>query len=271
MIGLIAKGTHDFVKKTSYSDKREINAFLSGYREAAGLVSMGVCVLPVIISGQWPFSGAKTLRGEARCLVSQGDGSDNDEVYESVLKFYPEIESQYDEVVVAFIPEKTVEQCPMVEACNIGRLSACFDIAAWFVDSLPHSTEVSDFKLGRHGMKALSLGVFVNILVTRLYFMSIVSRAMLVQMRSAICGIIMEKLSVVTAKQNTTFPAEEDIRPVMFAQAVRAHMRAYPGLMCRLSEMLCNVSDELLMQASETPDRLFKDILDISLSRFYGR
>lgn len=264
MIGVIAETAHGAVFQQQGHIGEQAARFLAGYHEAAGLVGMGVQMLPVVLVGQWPFPGTGELGEEKRCLVGLNDGSGNNSVYDSVLRCHPAISRNVDETVVSFISVELFQQFPMGEALNVGRLSACFDLAAWFVDALPGKASRGRYELTKWEVRALFLGVWVNILVTWLYGMDVLSRRTLHRMRLAICGIVMEKLALL--KLGRKF--QSGVKPLPVQRIVDVYMGMYPGMMGRISGMLSFCPEEYILQPSDHPEMLCWDVLDKSLNFF---
>lgn len=264
MIGIIAETAHGAVFQQQGHVGEQAARFLAGYHEAAGLVGMGVQMLPVVLVGPWPFPGTGGPGEEKRCLVGLNDGSGNDSVYDSVLRCHPAISRNVDETVVSFISVELFQKFPMGEALNVGRLSACFDLAAWFVDALPGQASKGRYELTKWEVKALFLGVWANILVTWLYGMDVLSRRTMHRMRLAICGIVMEKLALL--KLGRKLPGSAVPLPV--ERIVDAYMGLYPGMMDRISRMLSCCPEEYILQSSDYPEALCRDVLDKSLNFF---
>ncbi|MCX8667647.1 hypothetical protein J3T99_08480 [Acetobacteraceae bacterium B3987] len=262
LIGVIAETAYGAVFQPQGRIEEPADRFLAGYHESAGLVGMGVQMLPVLLEGQWPFPGTGRPGHEKRCLVGLNDGSGNNSIYDSILRQHPPLIREVDEIVISFIPVDMFQRCSVSEALNIGRLSACFDLAAWFVDTLPGHTSSGFYELTKRDVKVLSLGILTNILVTWLYGMDVLSRRALQKMRLAICGIIMENLAALKlgprAYNNT---ASETC-------LVEAFMGAYPGMMDRVARMLACCSEDDILQTSVSPERLCRDVLNKSLNFF---
>lgn len=267
MIGVITETTHGAVFQQQGYIGEQATRFLAGYHEAAGLVGLGVKVLPVILTGQWPFPGTGTPGNEKRCLVGLGDGSGNDGIYDSVLRFYPALTRDADEVVISFIPSDSIQASSKGEILDIGRLSACFDLAAWFVDALPDRASRGAHDLTKWEVKALSLGVWVNILITWLYGMDVISHRTLEKMRLAICGIVMEKLALLAASRRPCVRACST-SPLSVQCLVETYIELYPGMMGRISAMLTCCSEDYILQSSTSPEELCHTILARSLHFF---
>ncbi|MBA5727488.1 hypothetical protein CPA56_05775 [Bombella sp. TMW2.1889] len=264
MIGVIAETAHGAVFQQQGHVGEQAARFLAGYHEAAGLVGMGVQMLPVVLAGRWPFPGTGELGEEKRCLVGLNDGSGNNSVYDSVLRCHPAISRNVDETVISFISVDMFQKFPMAEALNVGRLAACFDLAAWFVDALPGKASRGRYELTKWEVKALFLGVWVNILVTWLYGMDVLSHQTLHRMRLAICGIVMEKLALLKLGRRL----HGSTTPLPVAHVVDVYMGLYPGIMGRVSRMLACCPEDYILQPSDYPETLCRDVLDKSLNFF---
>lgn len=253
VIGIIVATADGAVFQQQGYMSDEAARFLVGYREAAALVGFGVRMLPVILTGVWSFPGTEQLGEEKRCLVGLHDGSGNDDIYRSVLQYYPMALDSDDEVVVSFIAVDNFQHCPVEEAFDTGRLAACFDIAAWAVDSLPYRPSTGIYDLTKHDVKALSLGVWVNILATWLSRIGIFSNEFLEKIRLVICRFVIEKLACI--KKGATANVE-------------AYIKEQPGIMARLVDMMRHCSDERLSYLPMDPEALCRAILVRSL-RFF--
>lgn len=269
LIGVIAETARGAVFQPHGHVAGPARRFLAGYHESAGLVGMGVQMLPVLLEGQWPFPGTGGLGQEKRCLVGQGDGSGNDSVYDSILRHHPPLVREVDEIVISFIPASMFQRCSIGEALNIGRLAACFDLASWFVDTLPGQTSSGFYELTKLDVKALSLGVWVNVLVTWLYGMDVLSARVLQKMRLAICGIVMENLALL--KLGPSAPACSSTAVLPKKCLVEAYMGLYPGMMGRVARMLAFCPEEHILKTAGCPERVCRDVLSRSLDFFQSK
>lgn len=255
MIGIIVATAEGAVFQQQGYMSDEAARFLVGYREAATLAGFGVRMLPVILIGSWSFPGTGRLGEEKRCLVGLHDGSGNDDVYRSVLQHCPTLSNGDDEVVVSFIAVDSFQHCSVEEAFNTGRLAACFDLAVWAVDALPCQPSSGLYDFSKCDVKVLSLGVWVNILVTWLCRVGVFSDTLLHKMRLAICGIVIEKLADTKTGEDPN---------------VEAYIKGQPGIMVRLLDMLGRCPDERLSYLPLNPDALCRAILARSLRFFQG-
>lgn len=264
LIGVITKTAYGAVFQPQGRIEKPADRFLAGYHESAGLVGMGVQMLPVLLQGPWPFPGTGRPGHEKRCLIGLNDGSGNNSIYDSILRHHPPLIREVDEIVISFIPVDMFQHCSFNEALNIGRLSACFDLAAWFVDTLPGHASSGFYELTKQDVKVLSLGILTNILVTWLYGMDVLSRRALQKMRLAISGILMENLAVLKLGSR----AYNGTAVVSGTCLVEAFMRLYPGMMDRVARMLACCSEEDILQTAVSPERLCRDVLNKSLNFF---
>lgn len=257
VIGIIVATAYGAVFQQQGDIGDEAARFLVGYREAAGRAGFGVHMLPIILTGSWSFPGTGRLGEEKRCLVGLQDGSGNDGVYHSVLRFFPTLLDGDDEVVISFIAVDSFQHCSVEDALDTGRLAACFDLAAWGVDTLPAQLSNGLHDLTKGEAKVLSLGVWVNILITWLCRTNIVSQHVLQKMRLAICGIVIEKLAILRPGQNDS--------------NIDAYIKAQPGIMVRLADMLSCYPEEQLAHLPTNPDGLCRAIVEHSLRFFQDK
>ncbi|AQT06581.1 hypothetical protein [Acetobacter persici] len=221
--------------------------FAQAYVEATSLIGLDLRMVLVVVTGAWIFPHAGNLGQEKRCLITEDDGTGRNELYSECISRLPPSPSTASETVVVLISETSINDLPGEDVKPAAMLSACFDVASWFVDTLPHAEVPSETGLTKHQYMAFTLGVFAAALSFGLsqYGMSTAAEAR--RMEAAITGITIEKVAEIWAH-------EQNLRGLAQTEIMNAYMQNKPNMIRQISGAIRSVSDLPEAHPSEDPE-----------------
>lgn len=232
------------------SIQKNTKLVIHSYLEATGLVGMGLRLIPVIVKGKWPFDKPKkpgSMSGKwRRFLMTKEDGTGNDDIYNNIVKHLPTPPpTHYEEIIISFIPEQMLEECSKKDSSEIGMLSACFDVASWFLDTLPIPSDPHILKINRRRLRAITLGVYARLLISRLWQVGAISNEMYIKLSDAISGITIEKIAMHWYAENA---ATSNKKSSEINDIVNQYLKAFPGKLSDLLRALDSVdlSDKII-------------------------